>query len=283
MMKLKNLFLSLMALLLVVSAAAQNIRSYESHGGIWFEKFETDTNLFIYSSDNTIYIPHQQRTFTYSYQKNSVQYLFQSTGEKNWKLVPINEATDSAAVTIIMQIIADSATLGYGSAHSGETGQSILYRSFYNKFSKRLPVQEYTGLVENERNIWFHPPRTFLFEMLELNPFPYIKFPIKKNRVWRWKLTIGSQWGDARWKEWEGAIVNHYKYRITNINRPVTTALGTMNCTVVESRAKSRIGTTQATFYFEEKLGFVKYEYVNIDGSSLTIELVENNVNQPTR
>lgn len=280
---MKNIFLSLMALLLVVSAAAQNIRSYESHGGIWFEKFETDTNLFIYSSDNTIYIPHQQRTFTYSYQKNSVQYLFQSTGEKNWKLVPINEATDSAAVTIIMQIIADSATLGYGSAHSGKTGQSILHRSFYNKFSKRLPVQEYTGLVENERNIWFHPPRTFLFEMLELNPFPYIKFPIKKNRVWRWKLTIGSQWGDARWKEWEGAIVNHYKYRITNINRPVTTALGTMNCTVVESRAKSRIGTTQATFYFEEKLGFVKYEYVNIDGSSLTIELVEINVNQPTR
>lgn len=282
-MKLKNIFLTLMAVLLLVSAAAQNIRSYESHGGIWFEKFETDTNLFIYSSDNTIYIPHQQRTFTYSYQKNSVQYLFQSTGEKNWKLVPINEATDSAAVTIIMQIIADSATLGYGSAHSGKTGQSILHRSFYNKFSKRLPVQEYTGLVENERNIWFHPPRTFLFEMLELNPFPYIKFPIKKNRVWRWKLTIGSQWGDARWKEWEGAIVNHYKYRITNINRPVTTALGTMNCTVVESRAKSRIGTTQATFYFEEKLGFVKYEYVNIDGSSLTIELVEINVNQPTR
>lgn len=282
-MKPKNLFITLMAVLLAVSAAAQNIRSYESHGGIWFEKFETDTNLFIYSSDNTIYIPHQQRTFTYSYQKNSVQYLFQSTGEKNWKLVPINEATDSAAVTIIMQIIADSATLGYGSAHSGKTGQSILHRSFYNKFSKRLPVQEYTGLVENERNIWFHPPRTFLFEMLELNPFPYIKFPIKKNRVWRWKLTIGSQWGDARWKEWEGAIVNHYKYRITNINRPVTTALGTMNCTVVESRAKSRIGTTQATFYFEEKLGFVKYEYVNIDGSSLTIELVGINVNQPTR
>ena len=140
MMKLKNLFLTLVALLLVVSAAAQNIRSYESHGGIWFEKFETDTNLFIYSSDNTIYIPHQQRTFTYSYQKNSVQYLFQSTGEKNWKLVPINEATDSAAVTIIMQIIADSATLGYGSAHSGKTGQSILHRSFYNKFSKRLPI-----------------------------------------------------------------------------------------------------------------------------------------------
>ena len=56
-----------------------------------------------------------------------------------------------------------------------------------------------------------------------------------------------------------------------------------MNCTVVESRAKSRIGTTKATFYYEEKLGFVKYEYVNIDGSSLTIELVEINVNQPTR
>lgn len=254
--------------------SSQNIINYENRGGILFEKFDTDTNLFIFSSDNTIYVPHQQRTFTYSYQKESVQYLFQSTGEKRWKLVPINEATDSAAVTIIMQIIADSTTLGYGSAHSGKTGQSILQRSFYNRFSKRLPVEEYTGLVENERNIWFHPPRTFLFEILELNPFPYIRFPIKKNRTWRWKLTIGSQWGDVRWKEWEGAIVNHYKYRIADTNRTIITVLGSMNCTVVESRAKSRIGTTQATFYFEEKLGFVKYEYVNIDGSTLTIDLV---------
>lgn len=48
---MKRMIFSLMAMLLVVSAAAQNIRSYESHVGIWFEKFETDTNLFIYSSD----------------------------------------------------------------------------------------------------------------------------------------------------------------------------------------------------------------------------------------
>lgn len=263
----------------ICSISSQNIIGYENRGGIWFEKFETDTNLFIYSSDNTIYTPDRLWTYTYSYQKDSVRYLFQSIGGKEWKLVPDNEFADSASIIITMQVIADSATLGYGSTHSGKVGQSILHRCFYDKFSQRLPVQEYTGLVENERNIWLHPPRTFLFEILELNPFPYIKFPIKKNRAWHWKLTIGSQWGDARWMEWEGTIVNRYKYRITDTFHTITTDFGTINCIVVESQAKSRIGTTQATFYFEEKLGFVKYEYVNIDGSTLTIDLL--NVSEP--
>ncbi|MFP3632484.1 hypothetical protein SB776_38415, partial [Burkholderia sp. SIMBA_045] len=40
-------------------------------------------------------------------------------------------------------------------------------------------TMETTGAVENEMNVWIHPPRGSFFEILELNPFPYIKAPYK--------------------------------------------------------------------------------------------------------
>lgn len=37
-----------------------------------------------------------------------------------------------------------------------------------------------SGVIENEANIWIHPPRDGLFKILELNPFPFVKFPLEK-------------------------------------------------------------------------------------------------------
>lgn len=74
------------------------------------------------------------------------------------------------------------------------------------------------------------------------NPFPYIQYPITKGKTWKWRLTIGSQWGDERWTTWEGLIVNKYKYKITETNCEVVTLMGTLSCVKVEAVAKSRIG-----------------------------------------
>ena len=32
-----------------------------------------------------------------------------------------------------------------------------------------------SGVVENEKNVWIHPPRDEYFKILEINPFPFIK------------------------------------------------------------------------------------------------------------
>ena len=44
-----------------------------------------------------------------------------------------------------------------------------------------------------------------------------------------------------------------------------------MECAVVEATAKSRIGKTKALFYFSPKFGFLRYEFVNIDGSTIVM------------
>lgn len=270
--QLKRLLSFLLFVICFHPLFAQEIISYRNSDGIMFELFENDTNRFIYSSDNTVYTDNKLYVYSYTYSKYGEEFLFQGTGEENWEFVLKANANDSAARTIEMQIITDSTFQFLPKTTS--KGQSILHYSFYNALQDKLPVQSFTGLVENPKNIWLHPPRSFLFRILELNPFPYIKFPVEKGLRWKWKLTIGSQWGDARWKEWSSAIVNKYKYRITETDHTLETALGPMVCTVVEATAKNRIGTTKATFYFEETIGFVKYEYVNIDGSTITFDLI---------
>ncbi|MCA0151679.1 hypothetical protein [Winogradskyella vincentii] len=130
-----------------------------------------------------------------------------------------------------------------------------------------------SGAIENEANIWIHPPRDRYFEILELNPFPYIKLPAKIGDSWTWNLRIGDGWSDHRWKVWEGQIENNYEYKITD-KRNISTEFGKLKCLVVESNAKSRIGETKLTSYFHNKYGFVKLEYTNIDGSKTILELV---------
>jgi len=135
----------------------------------------------------------------------------------------------------------------------------------------------YSGIVENERNLWMHPNRDCLFQILELNPFPYIQYPIKKGKTWKWRLSIGSQWGDERWKTWTGGIVNKYKYKIADTDCEVVTPMGTLSCVKVEAVAKSRIGKTYLTAYYNETYGFVKMDNTNIDGSRLLVDLVGTN------
>ena len=134
-----------------------------------------------------------------------------------------------------------------------------------------------SGIVENERNLWMHPNRECLFQILELNPFPYIQYPIKKGKTWKWRLSIGSHWGDERWKTWIGGIVNKYKYKITDTDCEVVTPMGTLSCVKVEAVAKSRIGKTYLTAYYNETYGFVKMGNTNIDGSRLLVDLVGTN------
>jgi hypothetical protein len=153
---------------------------------------------------------------------------------------------------------------------------------FFSNFQKETGVKESdffscffekTGLVENEKNIWLHPPRSFLFEILQLNPFPYIQKPYEKGNKWTWSLKIGDQWSNERWKVWKGGIENKYVYEIVDDNCAISTPLGDLNCYKINSYAESELGKTFLTAYFNEIYGFVRYEYINIDGSVLNIEL----------
>ena len=108
------------------------------------------------------------------------------------------------------------------------------------------PFTGSSGVIENEANVWMHPPRDRYFRILELNPFPFIKAPYKVGNKWEWNLGIGSAWGDTRWKTWEGSIENKYTYQITD-QKTISTSVGELDCYVIESTATSRIGKTTLT------------------------------------
>ena len=127
-----------------------------------------------------------------------------------------------------------------------------------------------SGAIENEANVWIHPPRDKYFKILELNPFPYAKAPYEIGTKWTWNLGIVDHWADERWKVWEGQIENEYDYEITN-KRTLKTGIGEIECFVIESNAKSRIGETKLTAYFNTEYGFVKLDYTNIDGSKTNL------------
>lgn len=149
--------------------------------------------------------------------------------------------------------------------------QSEIQFNYIHKSGDQI-MSETTGVIENLENIWMHPPRSGMFKILELNPFPFVKFPFKKGTKWQWELGIGDGWSDPRWKEWEGSITNKYDYEITdkvNIKSPI----GNLECYVIDGVANSRIGQTYLKSYFNEEHGFVKLEYTNIDSTKTVIEL----------
>ena len=149
--------------------------------------------------------------------------------------------------------------------------QTSISYEFLQKNGKYF-TKEITGGIENEKNVWIHPPRSNFFKILELNPFPYIKAPYKVGTKWNWKLKIGDHWSDKRWMEWKGGIENVYDYEIIG-KKKIETKLGNLECFIIKSNAKSRIGKTELISYFNENYGFVKLDYKNIDGTKTILEL----------
>ncbi len=161
------------------------------------------------------------------------------------------------------------------------------YISNYNQttISYKYDSQKYysmSGIIENENNIWMHPPRNDFFKILELNPFPFVMKPLEIGNRWNWKLKIGSQWGDFRWKTWNGEITNLYNYQITK-KETTTTKFGELKCYIIECVGDSKLGKTKLITYFNEKYGFIKLNYINIDGSKTNLELVDYQTEKSTK
>ena len=133
-----------------------------------------------------------------------------------------------------------------------------------------------SSIVENNKGIWIHPPRDFFFKILELTPFPYILKPYTIGREWDWSLEIGSHWGNVKWREWEEMITNKCSYKITG-DTILNTKTGNFHCYIVDSYAVSELGKTYLTSYFNDKYGFIKLDYTNIDGSKIVLNLIQHN------
>ncbi len=260
---MKKLTLLLIILLINVSAFCQPKKDSDN-------LILIDGYLYANVVDKTENLIHQtykrgtEITFSYKYSdRNGKQQYFVINKGNSWNFTSASNTSDSVIRDFKLKIL--DRNMNFNDPKYYQVGISYII--------EKNDVNPYiTGLIENEKNIWLHPPREFLFRILELNPFPYIKYPLQIGHTWTGDLLIGGQWGDKRWKEWTGNILNKYQYKITD-KKTVNTPLGSMECYVIESEAKSELGTTKLTSYFNEQFGFVKLDYTNIDKSTIEIDI----------
>jgi hypothetical protein len=242
---------------------------------IMVEKFDSlnkDQNR--YNQDNKIYKVGKRFTFSYAYRDPTGRFLqlakadTVSQHEAAWRLVPAEQRTDQAVSHIILSVVPGLSP--FIQVYPDYNQTVILYD--FKLVEGGSWTNEMTGVIENQKNLWLHPPRTGLFSILELDPFPYIKQPLHVGASWTWKLEFGDHWADKRWLVWKGKNENVIQYRVTG-KKLIHNSLGALPCYVVESEATSALGSTKLVAYYNEKVGFVKLAYTNIDKSSLTLEL----------
>ena len=261
----------------ILSCKAQkSIEKFEIDDvGITVEKFDSsnvDENR--YNQNNKIYKVGKKFTFSYYYlDKAGTKYLMtkenlNSQNTNDWTFEKMDKQDPNSVSQIVLSV---NSGLSPFIQQLPDYNQTVITYNF-KLFNGEFWNNEMTGVIENVKNIWMHPPRTNFFKILEINPFPYVKEPMEVGNKWNWKLKFGSHWSDKRWLFWEGSNENVYNYEI--IDKSIfKTKLGDIECFVITSTAMSNLGKTKLTSYFNSQYGFVKLDYVNIDGTKTIIEL----------
>ncbi len=232
-------------------------------------------NKDFFNLDNHIYKPGLEFKFSYLIIKNGDSLLVRvnkrsDTKTPNWTFVKSRDA-DSLTIQYLSFKILD----GYGGLDDlfPDFSQTVIQQNYYSANS--LLFEGETGLIENNQNIWLHPFRGKYFSVLEFSPFPFIKFPAKQNLNWTWALNdISERWSDKRIIEYSGKQHANYQYEITG-EKSLPTAFGLQNCFVIKAIANTSLGNTKLTAYFNNEYGFIALDYLNIDNSSIRIELIE--------
>lgn len=240
--------------------------------GIIVEKFDstvTDENRF--TKNNLIF--REGVSFHYKFEHldkaNKRHYFKYIDSLSYWEFVPENEVDQNTIQKVIISV--KKGLQGFDK-HIPGYNQTIIGYAYPTSKNYSGSIYTSSGVIENEANVWMHPPRDQYFQILELNPFPFIKAPYVIGTKWTWSLKIGDFWSDGRWKLWSGTIENKYEYEITDV-KFIESSFGRLQCFIIESSAVSRIGKTYLKAYFNEKYGFIRLEYTNIDGSKTNLVL----------
>lgn len=257
---------------LIMDNIYSQIDDFKYENGIYIENHIDNKDKNRYTSDNVIYKAGNKFHFTYIFMDTlSNEFYFDYSHKKNeWNIISKNQLSDTTVIGFNMEVLPGIKPFD---EINPDYDQTVIKYSYLTPVGELKTRYENTGLIENKKNVWLHPPRLFLFTILELNPFPFIQTPFMKGSSWKWNLDIGEYWGDERWRKWEGIIHNQCSYVITEENVVTNTEIGNMNCFKIESTCNNEIGETFLVSYFNVFVGFVQLEYLNIDGTKMIIKL----------
>lgn len=263
--------------------------------GIYFEKpIYRDTTNHKYSLDNTSYKVNSVYIFDYfllSDDGNKKKFLY--TKDESSKDNPLNlVAYDNKTEDIIDRIKIEVDDNMAFSRHDSNYTQTICSYMYLNRTGRRPDTlcdarkrknksaltcaDEWTGIVDNAKNLWMHPPRLFTFKILQLNPFPlyYIDENIK---TWTWKMKVGGFYLDPRWINQKELTTINFTYKRLP-DESIETPMGKLKCKVTDGTGTTVLNSgefkTKLKSFYYPNYGFVRLEYTNVNGTVLVMQLI---------
>lgn len=266
--------------------------------GIYCEKsLPRDTSNHKYSLDNISYKINSVFIYDYYFlDKYGNKSKFLLTKDVSFEENPLNLTSfDNKSDSVIDKIkIEVTDYLKIFSGYDSTYAQTVFNYSFLKKNGKSTDTLcEYfkkkskkfdmpcgdgsTGVIDNKKNLWIHPPRTFTFKILQLNPYPFYCLD-ETVKTWTWNLKTGGSYLDPRWINHKGNITIHFSYKRLK-DEIIETPLGKLNCKVTDGSGSSELNDllfkTSLKSFYHPKYGFVRLEYANINGTKLVIQLID--------
>jgi hypothetical protein len=127
--------------------------------------------------------------------------------------------------------------------------------------------EETTGLIEDNKTVWIHPPRS-LMEVVEISPFFEFKYSRKK---WRSAILLfrnpNPEITDRKtiWARHKARVEKDTIFRFNNED---------LICRKIYIETLNRGRRFYSTMLFNEKLGFVRMDVQFINGKHYSLELI---------
>lgn len=273
-MKFTNLFLSVIILFVAFSCTDdEKLVSADQpvYPIVGVEK--NDSTFFIenisdHYSDNIIYSNCNEILYEYNYIKEGQESFFKITGFYEWEFVPRDSIEKGVGVKRIKL-----SSLNPNPKYNYYPQSSIAYEYFDIKNKRR--ILENTGVTENYKNLLTHNPRQGFFKNLFPAPWPSIVYPLEIGKKWTWQWSYnGDTYGDPRFTSWEGIIKMDFEYHVTN-KEIVEFSFGAVECYKISAKGVGGGMTNTIDYFFNPKLGFLKFIYHTNDGAEVNLYAVD--------
>ncbi|MBA3665814.1 MAG: hypothetical protein H0W61_16655 [Bacteroidetes bacterium] len=288
---MKYLLLSLLPFICTGTLSSQELILDD---GIYCEKpLPKDTATHKYTKDNLSYKLNRVFVFDYYYQdKYGLKKKFIHTDDISSMENPLNLARyDSKQGNVIDKVKMEISDDRSFFKHDPNDAQTVCCYTFIQKNGKSsdslAPVKkpgtvapcgdESTGIIDNKKNVWIHPPRKNTFKILQFNPFPFYVLDETVSN-WAWNLETGGFYMDPRWIKYTQNIKIHFNYNRMP-DETIDTPMGKLTCKVTEGTGTAEVPgenfKTQLKSFYHHDYGFVRLEYTNINSTKLIMQLIE--------
>jgi len=125
-----------------------------------------------------------------------------------------------------------------------------------------------SGIISSKEELFLHPQRIDQYTILEICPYPYLRFPLFIGKKWDWDLNVGSQYCPGGAIIWKGNELFKSAYEVADTLR-LESGFGKISCYQIHATNNSRFGKSSADFYYSYKYGIVRLLYSPLDHTKI--------------